>query len=539
MFHRFDPSEIDGVGLPLRFTNPFDYKPHATVRMAADQLQVYLRERSEWSEEISRGKMFGVLVVRNGDGEVGFLAAFSGNLSGATRHEYFTPPIFDLQQVGSFFGAEEAEISEINSTIAEIESSQEYHDLIDRRVKIAASHDSTIEEFRAKIKSDKSRRKTLRDGGCSTEELAMLVRESQYQKAQLKRLEQSRKEDLSEVDALIEPLRSNISTLKDQRRRLSVALQRKIFDHYQVRNHRGEFLCMTDIFENSIGALPPAGAGECAAPKLLQFAFDNNLEIIALGEFWQGESPRGEIRHHGYYYPACQSKCRYILGYMLDGMELENWSSAPVVGREIEVLYQDEYLAAVNKPSGMLSVMGRDKMEVSVESKLSELFPQYPEAKVVHRLDMDTSGILLIALNGLIYSALQAQFAAREVKKRYVALLDGEISNNVGELDLPLIADIEERPRQKVDYQIGKESHTTYDIVERRDGVTRVNLYPHTGRTHQLRVHCSHCDGLNTPIVGDRLYGTSAERLMLHAAEITFTHPVTGERVNFSCEPEF
>ncbi|MFI3319543.1 MAG: pseudouridine synthase [Rikenellaceae bacterium] len=532
MFHNLDST----IEPPQLFTNPFDYAPHPLVIEATRHLNSHLSDHPEW---VAEGKMFGVLVVRNDSGELGFLAAFSGNLAGATTHPYFVPPIFDLQSVCSFFKAEEAEITAINQRIQALEESPKYRSLEVVILQKRESNQQRINTFKEQIKRDKQERKTLRERGCTPEKMAQLQRESQHQKAELKRLERQLNSELAELDTQATPSRDEITRLKRQRHQLSIALQRKIFDHYRVLNHRGETKSMTDIFAEALGTLPPAGAGECAAPKLLQYAFANNLQIIALGEFWSGRSPHGEVRHHGHYYPACQSKCRYILGYMLDGLPLAKTPYSQKEDHEIEVIYSDDDIAIINKPAGILSQKGKDDNELSLEAYFPRLFPQHTDIKAAHRLDMDTSGLLIIALNSRSYATLQAQFADREVKKRYVALLDGSISDDVGEIDLQIIADIEDRPRQKVDRINGKVARTTFEVVEREGGKTRLNLYPHTGRTHQLRVHCSHSDGLNSPIIGDRLYGSADERLMLHATEISFRHPTTDEEMNFICEPDF
>ena len=297
---------------------------------------------------------------------------------------------------------------------------------------------------------------------------------------------------------------------------------------------------MCTIFEEEVHKIPPAGAGECAAPKLLQYAYLNHLEPVAMAEFWWGDSPKTEIRRHGYFYPSCKGKCGPILKYMLQGLNVEPnpLSDACGVETELEIVYEDEYLLVINKPEGLLSVPGKNNAD-SVFRRMRERYPDATGPMIVHRLDMSTSGLLLIAKSKEVHQNLQAQFKRRTVKKRYIALLDGVILNDEGEINLPICLNADNRPRQMVSWKYGKPAMTQYKVLERLQTRTRVTFYPITGRTHQLRVHAAHPQGLNCPIVGDRLYGRESDRLYLHAEYLEFEHPISSEIIRVEKSPSF
>ena len=306
-------------------------------------------------------------------------------------------------------------------------------------------------------------------------------------------------------------------------------------------NYRGETKTLCDIFEQTVQKTPPAGAGECAAPKLLQEAYLHGWKPIAMAEFWWGASPRTEIRQHGQYYPACKGKCEPILSHMLQGLEIEenpmlkNRQSVP---SELDIAYEDQWLVVINKPADMLSVPGKEDT-VSVYSLMHKKYPEAEGPMIVHRLDMATSGLLVIAKTKRVHQHLQAQFKNRTVKKRYIALLDGTVPQDKGTVDLPICLNPLDRPRQMVHTEYGKSAITDYQVLERKDNCTRIAFYPRTGRTHQLRVHAAHLLGLNCPIVGDELYGKKADRLYLHAEALEFVHPHTGEILKITQESEF
>ena len=534
IFHRLEL--VEGYSLPEQMNNPFDYVPHPFCCRAAEEVCAYLAERVEWRDEIAAGKMFGVLLVRNTQGEVGYLAAFSGNLAGSNLHSGFVPPVYDMLQPDDRFRTGEAEISVINRQIEEMEGSVLYSEL--KAILTDATTKSKAEISAAKLALDEQ--KVVRDAerAATTDpaRLEELIRESQYQKAEFARLKKRWREELAQRNADVEDYQREIDSLRAERKRRSEELQMWIFKQFRMRNARGEERDLCEIFAPTPQRIPPAGAGECAAPKLLQYAYLNNLTPLAMAEFWQGRSPRGEVRRHGAYYPSCQGKCGPILGFMLQGLNVEKREAAQCL--EPTLVYEDEWLAVVAKPAEMLSVEGRSE-KWSVEQWARERFVDAERVMPVHRLDMSTSGLLVIAKRLDAYRALQGEFNACRVAKKYIALLEGDIVVDSGRIELPLAADYANRPCQKVDFEAGKPAFTEYCVIERREGRTLVEFRPLTGRTHQLRLHAAHAEGLNAPIVGDALYGTREDRLYLHAAYIAFTHPATGERVEFDSPCDF
>ena len=336
-------------------------------------------------------------------------------------------------------------------------------------------------------------------------------------------------------------------------------LQMRLFGQLRFLNALGETRSLTDIFDKETCRIPPSGAGECCAPKLLQYAYAHSLRPLCMAEFWLGQSPKGEVRYEGEYYPACNAKCKPILRHMLVGLHVEENPLLAVMRervRQMRVIYEDDVVMAVYKPDGMLSVRGNVEAP-SVESVIQETHPEVSGPIIVHRLDMDTSGIMLLAKDKDTHKALQIQFFKHEIRKRYIALLDGIVEQDSGTISLPLSPDRLARPRQMVNWQNGKEAVTEYEVLERKDGCTRIAFYPQTGRTHQLRIHAAHPDGLGCPIVGDRLYSRSAlscrthtikglpqlappsDRMYLHAESIDFTHPKTGRHVHLNVPPGF
>ncbi|MFY8009796.1 MAG: pseudouridine synthase, partial [Flavobacterium sp.] len=366
--------------------------------------------------------------------------------------------------------------------------------------------------------------------------LSQLVRESLQDKFVFKEFAEYLEEQLSETKEKLNRFTEKINQLKEERSQKSAALQQQIFAEYSFLNQYKELKSLSEIFDGN----PPAGAGECAAPKLLHYAFQNDLKPIAMAEFWWGESPKSEVRKHGQFYPACTGKCEPILAHMLKDIPMDEnpFGVNPAEGKALEVVFEDDYLALVNKPAEFLSVPGK-QVKDSVVGRVAMLYPDATGPLIVHRLDMATSGLLLIAKSIEIHKELQSQFIKRKVKKRYVALLDGLLKEDHGIIDLPLRVDLDNRPNQMVCYEHGKSAQTKWEVIERRENQTLVHFYPITGRTHQLRVHAAHQLGLNTPIVGDDLYGTKANRLHLHAESITFNHPVSKESMTVTVAADF
>ena len=470
---------------PECFNDPFNYEPHPLCLTAADEVMHYVASTPQLQEDALHGKMFGVLIVETPlnatatdfsetKTEFAFLAAYSGLLAGRNDWPYFVPPVFDAQQPDGHFKQTERFISAINKEVTELETAENH----------------TKNAIR-------------------------------------------------------------LSDLKQQRKQLSEELQLWLFRQYRMFNARGEAKDLIDIWRDYHRSprlqqrfpFPPGGSGDCCAPKLLQYAFLHGLKPVVMAEFWYGESPRSEIRHHAHFYPACRGKCLPILTFMLEGMEIKGIGHKGFAAYEgnpglhesshcptdLTVLYEDSSVLVIEKPSGLLSVPGRIDAP-SVQSLLEE---RYDYILMPHRLDMDTSGLMVIARNDDAYKNLQQQFYARTIQKEYLALLDGIVEGS-GTITLALRPDPLDRPRQVVDPLHGKHAITDYQVLSNNNGQTLIALKPHTGRTHQLRVHCAHPDGLGTPIVGDHLYGKDkANRLCLHACSLTFTHPMTGERMTF------
>ena len=539
MFHSFQTS-IAGIELPRLFTYPFHYTPHPLCVMAAGEVQAYINKQTRWKEELDKGKMFGVLIVRTSSGQTGYLAAFSGNLCGSNSHSFFVPPVYDLLKPDGFFKIEEEQISAINHQIGQLQNCDRYLELQQKMERETVSSQQALSEARKVLKAAKEKREQRRLHRPNENEQAAMIRESQYQKAEFKRLERYWKEQISEIKTEMESFSSQIEALKAERRNRSAALQQKLFQQFNFLNAKGETKNLCAIFEETVQKTPPAGAGECAAPKLLQYAYLSGLSPIAMAEFWWGESPKTEIRHHGYYYPSCRGKCEPILRHMLQGLDVEPAPSErySLSQNMPEILFEDQWLLVLHKPEGVLSVPGKSE-EQSIYSLLRARYPEATGPLVVHRLDMATSGLLLAAKTQEVHRHLQAQFENRSIKKRYIALLDGILPEEEGVIDLPICPDYLDRPRQMVNEELGKTAITRYRVMDRKNGQTRIAFFPLTGRTHQLRVHAAHPLGLNCPIVGDELYGRKAERLYLHAEYLEFIHPVSGQRMVIEKKAEF
>ena len=542
MLHRFTTSITD-IPLPERFTYPFCYTPHPLCILAAKEVQSYLTRQTAWKDELRQGKMFGVLIVQTEHGETGYLAAFSGILAGKNLHPFFVPPVYNLLQPQGFFEIEEENISSINRNIRQLENDKAYAALSAELARTIQSAENILATAKAQLKEAKTAREQRRkEKELNAQEEAELIRESQFQKAEYKRLERSWKARITTLQTQTEDWERRISALKSERKTRSAALQQKLFEQFGMLNYRGEVKNLCEIFGQTVHKTPPAGAGECAAPKLLQQAYLHGWKPIAMAEFWWGDSPKTEIRHHGHYYPACKGKCEPILQHMLQGLQVEEnpmLKRMQVPSQNLEIVYEDPWLSVINKPAGMLSVPGKEDA-VSVYSLMREQYPEADGPLTVHRLDMATSGLMLIAKTKRVHQNLQAQFKNRLVRKRYVALLEGIVPKDKGTVDLPLCLNPLDRPRQMVHTEHGKPAITDYQVLERLDGKrTRIAFYPRTGRTHQLRIHAAHPLGLHCPIIGDELYGEKADRLYLHAEYLEFTHPITGETVRITKEAEF
>ena len=619
--------------------------PRALAFVAARRVAAYVEQHPELTAGEVCGKMYGVLVVEAPGGCLVFLAAHSGLLGGRNDWPFFVPPVFDAQQPDGHFKTKEREISGMNRRIAELMQRPQLFEARQRLEQVRQQTDRVIAREREEVKARKVRRDAMRREQPQMDDAtkAMLIRESQHDKAQLRRLTKSCEASVAEHQEALDVLEREIEALKRERRESSDALQRWLFDQYVMLNAKGMRRTLIDIFACFNGTLPPAGAGDCCAPKLLQFAYANNLRPVSLAEFWLGAPPPTEVRRHLQFYPPCRSKCYPILQFMLQGLDaplpgaeeiyplreeedggttndgkgslddkasLDDKCSLDAkcsldekaafddkasleaneahadkaslddngfldaqghiykeCGASLHIIYEDEQMAVVSKPSGMLSVPGKS-CRLSVESIVREHYGIAADVPViVHRLDMDTSGLLLIARTREAHKDLQQQFLDHTISKRYIALLEGvpqqpdgvsqesdvvsqesdvvsqeeQSSQHVvwhtsrtGTITLPLRPDLDDRPRQLVDFVHGKPAVTHFRLLKVIDGHQLIALTPVTGRTHQLRMHCAHHLGLNCPILGDPLYGCAiessaniAQRLYLHAEQITFRHPVT------------
>ena len=645
----FHPLQTD-IARPKQFNDPFDYEPHPLSILAVEEVQQYIMEHPEIKEDADQGKMFGVLVVaplrgysrsvecgvrseysaeiqysctkplvletfltphsslltpRDDDmrNEIGFLAAYSGLLAGRNDWEWFVPPVFDAQDPDGYFKVHEQKITEMNHEVELLEKDLDdfYHQ--SDYLKMLRTTENLLSEHEKKMKTAKVLRDMKRlQRNISPEENAELIRESQFMKAEMRRIKKRCEELEQPWKEKEETLKNEITRLKVIRKEASDDLQRWLFAQYKMRNAQGETKDLIEIFNDYNGELPPAGSGDCCAPKLLQYSFENNLQPLCMAEFWWGASPKMEIRHHLNYYPACRGKCLPILGWMLSRTKDEGGRRKEITP-EIQdsndsvqnsytqyispsslllrpsssknILFEDSHLLVLNKPAGMLSVPGKTGEE-SVESRMREYLRDEVNPIIVHRLDMDTSGLMVVAKTKWTYTELQKQFLEHQVEKTYVALLEHmpEGKPLKGTISLPLRPDIYDRPRQLVDWENGKEAITefwitrkdegrrrkeiTSEIQDTKDSVQntctqytspssflpppssiRITLRPHTGRTHQLRIHCAHQEGLGVPIVGDVLYGHRADRLYLHAETLSFIHPKTGERLTFTAPAPF
>ncbi|WP_053990811.1 RluA family pseudouridine synthase [Mangrovimonas sp. TPBH4] len=545
-----------GVDLPEKFTFPFYYQPHPLCIQAAQDLQTYLENQTDFEHNFGLapemqglviGKMFGVMVVKNQQNELAYLAAFSGKLAESNHLKGFVPTVYDTLNKEGFYKKGEAQLNELNRTIETLESANE---LLMAKEQLADSKRNAERElaaFKIMMKAKKIERNKQRDEAkevlSDSEFQALFERlktESIGYQIQLKQLKQHWETAIKDAELNLAKVTAPIIELKEQRASQSAYLQKRLHEQYRFLNAEGLSKDLLDIFKDTSSPVPPAGSGECAAPKLFQYAYQNQLQPIAMAEFWWGASPKSEVRKHKQFYPSCRSKCEPILGHMMQGLIVEDnpIEQSITYDKELDIVFEDEHLLLVNKPHEFLSVPGKTQNE-SVLTKMKQYLPKAKGPLLVHRLDMSTSGLLLVAKNERTHKLLQRQFIQRTVKKRYVALLDGELATTEGTIDLPLRVDLDNRPQQLVCYDHGKPAKTQYEVVSVENGKTRIHFYPITGRTHQLRVHAAHSKGLQIPIVGDDLYGTKTDRLHLHAERLTFTHPVSKEVMTIICEAPF
>lgn len=551
-FNLLSPAKV-GIVLPERLNYPFHYIPHRIAVDAAAQLMHHLEHQQSLKHDFGingsggLGKMFGVLVVTDQKGRTGFLSAFSGRLEEGMQVEGFVPPVFDVLEETGFFRHGEKQISNINHQIAKLESATLFLQLnktLQDTTNAANEYLENLKQHHTSARMVRQQRRQEEKTTLSAEDYQQLEQEMNAESArhhfEWKDAKRKTSQEISTIKTQLEPLENEIQFLKAKRKQMSADLQEKLFREYTFLNAGGKRKSLYEIFQHTRDKIPPSGAGECAAPKLFQYAFIHGYTPIALAEFWWGRSPSSEIRKHREFYTACRGKCGPILSHMLEGMETDPDPMLinPAEGKPLPVIYEDEYLLAINKPEGFLSVPGK-KIEDSVYSRVRLLYPHASGPLIVHRLDMSTSGIMLIAKTKEIHQQLQSQFSNRKITKRYIALINGIPKDNEGTISLPIRVDLDNRPCQLVCFQYGKPARTAWKLDYSTEAWSRIILYPHQGRTHQLRVHCAHNMGLNAPIAGDDLYGDSNQkcpdnlnkRLYLHAESLEFTHPKTGARM--------
>lgn len=537
--------------------NPFDYIPDIECREAFLRLvaRIDTLKRSEKPEdvnfcrELEAGKMLGVLVASDADGGRHALFAFSGQLGdGGFHYPGFVEPVFDYLSPDGYFKKKEADISRQNKEIALLEQAlcvmdSEYGNARNKE-------EAVVAEFKERCRLSKMERDARRAAGVADEtELAAMTRQSQFEKAELRRIRQRSAARLEPLVARLGGARTRIEMLKERRRADSEALQHWLFSNFKVLDARGESCSLSEIFAETVFKVPPSGAGECCAPKLLQAAYKRGWRPEAIAEYWYGRPKGGELRIHGSHYPACRGKCLPVLGWMLRGLAVDpplEDNCRSVVTSDPKIIYENRWFCVVDKPSGMLSVPGKGAA-LSVQQWLASRYGPGSDVRMAHRLDRDTSGLLVATFGPLPFKTMQSLFATRRVEKRYVAVLEGDYESRgipgKGSIGLPLSADWLDRPRQRVDPAAGKEALTDYEFTGVSDGRSRVIFIPRTGRTHQLRVHAASEAGLGMPIAGDPLYGANAGagsgRLLLHAWKLEFTFPVDGRRYCFESPVPF
>lgn len=538
--------------------NPFDYTPDGECEEAFRKLIAKLETLKGSDEpkdvnflrELDAGKMLGVLIATDSCGLRHTLYAFSGQLGdGGLYHPGFVGPVFDYLQPGGYFKTKEMEISRQNIDISLFEEGQ-FSKIRSEYERAKGKFEAEVSEYKERCRLSKIARNAKRESGITDkDEIAAMIRQSQFEKAELHRLKKRAAERLEPLLAAMSEAQSHIDTLKERRRMDSEALQQWLFSNFTLLNARGESRTLSEIFSETPLKIPPSGAGECCAPKLLQAAYLRGWKPIAIAEYWYGHAKSGEIRIDGAYYPACRGKCLPVLGWMLQGLDvyppLESGCGQPVV-RDPEIIYENRWFCVVDKPSGMLSVPGKGNA-VSVQQWLEEKYDSGRSVRMAHRLDQDTSGLLIATFGNDTLKVMQSLFATRKVKKTYVAELEGDYRSlgisRCGHIDLPLSPDWLDRPRQRVDLECGRDAVTYYEFTGAEGGRSRVEFRPVTGRTHQLRIHAASEMGLGMPIAGDRLYGRNIgngqRRLHLHAEKLEFTFPTDGNHYCFESPAPF
>lgn len=538
--------------------NPFDYTPDVACEAAMRNLMARLEalkgsvcpEDVSFCRELEAGKMLGVLIAVDSGGERHTLYAFSGQSgSSGFYHQGFVGPVFDYLCPEGYFKVKEEEISRQSVEIALFEEGffaevQREYELVKGKA------DAEYEACKERCRLSKEARQIRRESGdIDEEERRLMIRQSQFEKAELRRLKKRLASGLEPYEAKLKEARKSLEAMKDKRRSDSEALQNWLFSNFRLLNARGESRSLSEIFADSPMGVPPSGAGECCGPKLLQYAYSRGLHPVAMAEYWYGRSKGGEVRRHGEYYPACRGKCLPVLGWMLQGLCVDpplNIDRDSFATQSPEIMYENQWFCVVNKPGGMLSVPGKG-VAVSLQEWLSEKYGSDSRVRMAHRLDRDTSGLIIATFGQESFKVMQSLFATRRVRKTYKAELEGDYEAlgipGRGCIELPLSADFLDRPRQHVDFEGGKVAVTEYEFTGVSEGRSSVVFRPLTGRTHQLRVHAASEQGLGMPIAGDKLYGKNAgagsDRLHLHACKLEFIFPIDGQHYCFEAPVSF
>lgn len=538
--------------------NPFDYTSDRACDDAFRELVAGLEElkKSEspddvdFINEIESGKMLGVLIAVDDSGRSHTLYAFSGQIRDGGFHRHgFVGPVFDYLQPDGYFKTREKEISRQNLEISQFEKKRLSE--IRRDYECAKSRvEREIEEYRQQCRRSRSARKARRESGTATqEELDGMVRQSQFEKAELHRLKKRSEATLEPFFTGLREAEGELAAMKRKRRDDSEALQKWLFSNFRILNARGESRSLSEIFASTAQGVPPSGAGECCAPKLLNAAYLQGWHPVSIAEYWYGRPKDGEVRMHGRHYPACRGKCLPVLGWMLQGLPVDPPLGEEYFGKDAadpKIIFENDWFCVVDKPSGMLSVPGKGQ-EISLQQWLLDRYGNDRDVKMAHRLDQDTSGLIVATFGQLPYRLMQTLFATRKVRKSYAADLEGDYESlgvpQTGRIELPLAPDWEDRPRQLIDFESGKDAVTDYEFIQVSGNRSRILFRPLTGRTHQLRVHAASEKGLGMPIVGDRLYGRNRsslhERLHLHAQKLEFTFPIDGRHYCFESPVPF
>lgn len=538
--------------------NPFDYSPDKNCadafRVLVERIESLKRSDKEenilFYHELSAGKMLGVLIAEDSSGKRHTLYAFSGQIGNQGFHfPGFVGPVFDYLQPNGYFKIKEREISGQNSEIHHFETSI-LSPIKSRYEREKETRHRLKEEYKEKYRQSKQERDNKRKAGAvDAIEQASMIRQSQFEKAEFHRLKKRLESELELYASELQAAEKRLKSMKDKRHAASEELQRWLFSNFRLLNARGETKTLDEIFRDTFIGVPPSGAGECCAPKLLQAAYLKEWTPIAMAEYWYGVSKNGELRIHGEHYPACHGKCLPILTWMLEGLNVQpplNSETHCISIQDPEIIFENQWFCVVNKPSGMLSVPGKGKT-ISVQQWLADKYGPEVDVRMAHRLDQDTSGIIIAAFNTTVLKVLHSIFRQRQTKKSYVAIVEGDYRTQdlppAGRISLPLSPDWFDRPRQRVDVETGKKAVTEYEFISVEDGRSRVLLHPLTGRTHQLRVHAASEAGLGMPITGDRLYGKNRSRktprLLLHAQKIEFTFPIDKQYYSFEVPEPF